>query len=262
MWPYAILTAAVGLSSWMYGQLPATERCDKPWIRPNKAGLKTTLNKHLFGQHIAKDIVLNVLTSHLENENPKEPLVLVFEGTTGVGKSHTMKLIVEHVYKEGEKSKFVHKFNPHEHFPYKRNIQSYKENLKERLKEAGKLCSRSIVIFEDADYLPGSDLLDVLHSFVGNEKQVFGIDFRKFVFIIISNRQGQLIANHTVTHWKSGKARDDITSKELDELLNFHAYRDAGGPLAESLLIKHNRVFFVPFLPLLHEHVHARMCKG
>ena len=76
------------------------------------------------------------------------------------------------------------------------------------------------------------------------------------MFIIISNRQGQLIADHAITHWKLGKAREDITVKELNELLNSRAYKDDKGPLAESLLIKHNLVsYFVPFLPLLREHV-------
>ena len=222
----------------------------------NKTKLKMALDEHLFGQHLAKAIILRVLTRHLEEENPERPLVLVFEGTTGVGKTYTRKFIVEYLYKKGEESQFVHRFHPKEHFPYAHKVESYQLHLIERLKEAGKRCSRSIVIFEEADKLHGSALLDVLHSFVGNEKQVYGADFRKFVFIIISNRQGQLIANYTLAHWESGKARKDITVKELDEVLTVDAYTDTGGPLAKSLLIKHNRVsYFVPFLPLLHEHV-------
>ena len=90
-----------------------------------------------------------------------------------------MLVIVEHLYKEGEKS---HRFNTLEHFPYASKVESYKRRIKGRLKGAGMLCSRLIVIFEDADYLPGSGLLNVLHSFVGYEEQPFGIDFRKFVF--------------------------------------------------------------------------------
>ena len=76
------------------------------------------------------------------------------------------------------------------------------------------------------------------------------------MFIIISNRQGDLIAARALAHWKSQKDREDITDKEMHDVLNSDVYKDAGGPLANSLLIRHNRVSrFVPFLPLLREHV-------
>ena len=61
---YAIPVAVIGvvLSTVLYGVFKSTncqdnECCDTTWIGLDKTELKMSLDKHLFGQHIAKRIV-------------------------------------------------------------------------------------------------------------------------------------------------------------------------------------------------------------
>jgi chromosomal replication initiation ATPase DnaA len=79
--------------------------------------MQNILDKQLFGQHLAADIVLNALRSHLNDEDPSKALVLSFHGWAGSGKTHLAELIMKSLYKEGTESKFVKFYMASYHFP-------------------------------------------------------------------------------------------------------------------------------------------------
>jgi chromosomal replication initiation ATPase DnaA len=53
-------------------------------------------------------LIVLVNWAHLSNDDPSKALALSFHGGTGTGKNHVSKIIANHIYKEGMKSKFVH----------------------------------------------------------------------------------------------------------------------------------------------------------
>ena len=89
-------------------------------------GLEDVLKSQLLVQHIASEVIMNALTGFMNNDNPNKPLVLSFHGTTGTGKNLASQLIVKNIYKKGMDSRFVHYFNSVVHFPYRRQLETYK----------------------------------------------------------------------------------------------------------------------------------------
>lgn len=89
-------------------------------------GLKSELDKNLFGQHIAIDTLIPALRKHVGNrDQSKKPLVLSFHGAVGTGKSHVVDLIIKNLYKEGKNSEHVHIYRGHADFPIDSEVDKY-----------------------------------------------------------------------------------------------------------------------------------------
>jgi len=54
-----------------------------------------------------------LLEQHYRNQHAPSSLLLGFHGTIGVGKTLVSKLVADHLYERGTKSKFVRTFNYH-----------------------------------------------------------------------------------------------------------------------------------------------------
>jgi len=91
----------------------------------NVSGLKTALNKELFGQHLAIDIVVTALKAHIEDKNPSKALVLSLHGWAGSGKTFTSQHLMNALYKSGMDSSFVRFFMSSYHFPDADKVQEY-----------------------------------------------------------------------------------------------------------------------------------------
>jgi len=74
-------------------------------------GLRQALSEELYGQHIASEMVPSLLEQQRRNRNRNTALLLSFHGMSGVGKTLFSRLVAEHLYKRGTKSKFVKTFN-------------------------------------------------------------------------------------------------------------------------------------------------------
>jgi hypothetical protein len=78
-------------------------------------------------------------------------------------------------------------------------------------------------------------------------------------YINFSNSGGKNIAKHALDHYNAGKPREELTHKELEELVKQASYNEGDGGLKKSELVgRHLIDAFVPFLPL--ERNHVRMC--
>ncbi|KAK1334058.1 hypothetical protein QTO34_005058 [Cnephaeus nilssonii] len=73
--------------------------------------LQKDLDRKLFGQHLAKKVILNALTRFISNPKPKKPLTLSLHGWTGTGKNFASKIIAENIYEGGLNSHYVHLFD-------------------------------------------------------------------------------------------------------------------------------------------------------
>lgn len=133
----------LGAGYWLFGQKNAKENretvlktvnpssyyefCSPIHIVDDIEGLKTDLQKRLFGQHIVNATLIPALRSHINNiEESEKPLVMSFHGTIGTGKNHVTDLIIKHFYKYGEDSKFVHRYRARKDFPVISEVEIYR----------------------------------------------------------------------------------------------------------------------------------------
>ncbi|XP_070581933.1 torsin-1A-like isoform X2 [Ptychodera flava] len=216
--------------------------------------LKTVMQERVYGQHLVEEVVLNTIQGHVRNPNPAKALVLSFHGWTGGGKNYVSRLIAESLFKAGMDSNYVHLFVATLHFPHKSHLEEYKMQLREWITTNVTKCGWQLFIFDEMDKMQ-SGMIDVIKPFLDHYPEIRGVDYRKSIYIFLSNTGGNDISMKTYEHWEAGKKREDITVKEMDELLQVHAFNEQGGLWHSDLIEKHLISFFVPFLPLERSHV-------
>lgn len=224
----------------------------------NRTALEEKLHKHVFGQHLATQVVLKALPGFIRNSNPKKPLTLSFHGWTGTGKNFISKIIAESIYKDGMKSKYVHHFEPTLHFPNPDFVNKYKDQLQAWIRGNVSLCSRSVFVFDEMDKMPPG-VIDSIKPFLDYYEQIDGVSYRKAVFIFLSNAGGDKINEVTLNFWQSGKNREQIQLKDIESSVSLGVFNNKESGFWHASLIEKNLIdFFVPFLPL--EYKHVRMC--
>ncbi|KAJ6652279.1 hypothetical protein lerEdw1_012765 [Lerista edwardsae] len=222
------------------------------------SALKLALDEKLFGQHLAKEVILKAITGFVNNPNPKKPLTLSLHGWAGTGKNFVSQIVAENIHRAGLKSKYVHLFLSTLHFPHDHQIKLYKDQLQKWIRGNVSACAKSVFIFDEMDKLhPG--LIDAIKPFLDYYEQIDGISYRRAIFIFLSNAGGDLITKVTLDFWKSGKAREEIQLKDLEPVLSVGVFNNKNSGLWHSSLIDRNLIdYFVPFLPL--EYKHVKMC--
>ncbi|CAC44293.1 Torsin-like protein [Caenorhabditis elegans] len=235
------------------------ECCHEPDVNFNYHTLDADIANLLFGQHLVKDVVVNSIKSHWYNENPRKPLVLSFHGYTGSGKNYVAEIIANNTFRLGLRSTFVQHIVATNDFPDKNKLEEYQVELRNRILTTVQKCQRSIFIFDEADKLP-EQLLGAIKPFLDYYSTISGVDFRRSIFILLSNKGGGEIARITKEQYESGYPREQLRLEAFErELMNF-SYNEKGGLQMSELISNHLIDHFVPFLPLQREHV--RSCVG
>lgn len=226
------------------------------WTKPNITGLQHALKKRVFGQHLVSDTVYKAVKGHLTNKSPSKALVLSFNGWTGSGKNFVSKIIAEHAFKKGMDSKFVHQIIATNDFPHKAHLGTYQEQLKRWVIGNVTNCARTMFIFDEMDKMP-EGLIDVLKPFLEHYTDVKGVNYRKSIFIFLSNTGGHLINEEVLKNWKAGKRREDITIRQMDQIINLGAFNMKGGFWHSTLIEKNLIDYFIPFMPMERAQVKA-----
>ena len=231
------------------------ECCTDRWTnRLNITGLQAAMRHRVFGQHLVTDTVYKAVKGHLLNKTPSKALALSFNGWTGSGKNFVSKIIAEHIFAKGMESAFVHQIIATHDFPHASEIESYKDSLKKWIVGNVTNCERSLFIFDEMDKMP-EGLVDVLKPFLDYHGEVGGINYRKSVYLFLSNTGGNLINEEVLKNWKLGKKRESITIKQMDRVINLGAFNAKGG-FWHAALIQANLIdYFVPFMPLQRSHI-------
>ncbi|XP_076842470.1 torsin family 1 isoform X2 [Brachyhypopomus gauderio] len=231
------------------------ETCDENWIGFNATGLQEDLQKKLFGQHVASQVVFKAVTGFMNNENPKKPLVLSLHGWTGTGKNFVSQLIAKNIYHKGMESGFVHLFTATAHFPHTRDLETYKTQLQQWIKGNVTNCPRSMFIFDEMDKMqPG--LIDSIKPYLDFYERLDGVSYRQAIFIFLSNAGGQNIVQVALDFWTAGRQREEIQLKDLETAVSLSVFNNQESGFWHTSLIDKNLVdFFVPFLPLEFKHV-------
>lgn len=249
--PAAIGSIAFGIYA---ARCTFEECCTDGWIINNITGLEYDLKNRVFGQHLVTNTVFKAIKGHLANKSPEKALALSFNGWTGCGKNHVSKIISNNVYKKGMDSSFVNLIISTHEFPHKDEVKTYKTLLKRWIVGNVTKCPRSLFIFDEMDKMP-EGLVDVLKPFLDHYPEVDGVDFRKSIFLFLSNTGSKVINSETLENWRNGKSRKDITIKQMDNIINLGAFNEKGGFWHTSLIDKHLIDYFVPFLPLERSHI-------
>uniref|UniRef100_A0A8C8B1R4 Torsin-1A n=1 Tax=Otus sunia TaxID=257818 RepID=A0A8C8B1R4_9STRI len=93
----------------------------------NISVIKMDLDRKVFGQHLAIQIVLRALSANMHSKRPRKPLVMSFHGWTGTGKSFVSNIIAENLYQLNiPRRRFVHHFSTVLHFPHLSHVHLYK----------------------------------------------------------------------------------------------------------------------------------------
>ena len=180
-----------------------SESCHQDYVKNDINKFKSLFSANVFGQHIVKETVANALRWHFKkikwgesdrDLGPKSPLVLSFHGGPGIGKNYVAKFIAESIFENGWNSKFVRRFVGTLDFPDKKKTEVYKDQLRNWIRGNVSECKQSLFIFDEIDKME-EGIIEAIKPFIDADETVQGVDFRKSIFIFLSNTGGQLIAN-------------------------------------------------------------------
>lgn len=249
---------ALGLSvlyaGWSALQCKYNECCSTPWIRSTVKDLENTLRSRLHGQPLVHHTVTGAIKEHLRNPHPRKALVLSFHGWTGAGKNYASTMIADSLYEKGMDSKFVHLYVATKHFPHQDEVPKYKKILHREIEQKVKECGRSLFIFDEIDKMPNG-LIDVIKPYLDFHKSLDGVDYRKSIFIFLSNTAGDVIARSTLAYWKDGIDRNKIALSDMEKLVGLGSFNEKGGLYRADIVEKNLIDVFVPFLPLERKQI-------
>ncbi|KAG2463732.1 TOR3A protein, partial [Polypterus senegalus] len=233
------------------------EECRSQQEDPTIQGLERDLEEKLHGQHLAKEVVVNAVRGFLKNSMPEKALALSFHGWSGTGKNFVGRMIAENLYRGGVKNECVRLYIAPFHFPHAKLLDVYRVQLMEGIKTTVQNCQQALFIFDEAEKMhPG--LLDTIKPYMDYYDNVDGTDFRKSIFIFLSNIGGSAINELALDIWHSGQDREDIAMDDLEPRLRNDVLESQGG-FSQSRLVSGNLIdFFVPFLPM--EYRHVKLC--
>nr|KAG5707781.1 hypothetical protein BaRGS_015941 [Batillaria attramentaria] len=142
-------------------------------------------------------------------------------------------------------------------------VPLYKDRLRDMIETSVKKCPESMFIFDEVDKMPGG-LIDTIKPYLDYHEHLNGVDYRRAIFIFLSNAGGSAITEYVLQRWRDGAKREDIKLSEVEKILARAAINSdteelfAGGLWHSELISKHLVTAFIPFLPLPRKSV--RQC--
>lgn len=251
--------AVVGIGSLVYEKVYCRwkECCTEKEIPGDINKLENLLKLKVYGQHIAEEVIINALKSHWdEKQPPSKALTLSFHGWPGGGKNYITGFIKESLFSLGGASDHVHHFNARIHFPEVSNVPQYQMQLYEWIKTNVTKCPKQLFVFDEVNKMH-SGLLNVIKPLIDYNSYVSKVDYRKSIFIFLSNTGESLITEQMIKLHRSGIERNDIQLQDFENLIIKGAFNEEGG-FHHSDAIKSNLIdHYVPFLPLELDHIRA-----
>lgn len=219
------------------------------------------LKTKVHGQPLILDPIHRSLMAHMINDHPSRPLVMYFSGWTGTGKTFVANLIAKNLFRNGLKSRFVKYISSSFHFPISirsdYDIDAQRIKLRDMIRDVVSQCERSLIILDELDKLPAG-VVDILQPLFDYAESVDGVQYRKAIFIFLSNTGANKLNGLSYKMFKEGKERKDLSRRDVEEILINESYEEPGGLRHSSLIKRYSIGVFIPFLPLERQHV--RLC--
>ncbi|KAK3099256.1 hypothetical protein FSP39_001712 [Pinctada imbricata] len=231
------------------------ECCSDRWIGLNATALRKELSDKLYGQHLVNSAVTGHVKGHMLSRSPTRAMALSFHGGTGTGKNYVSKIIAENIYRKGMKSQYVHLIAATKEFPHEDMVPLYKDKLRNLIEKSIRTCERSLFIFDEVDKMPAG-IIDTIKPYIDYYEQLNGVDYRKSMFIFLSNTGSTEIFDTTLKYWQDSRSREDIRLLDMENMVTKAALNTKTSGLYHSdVLIKHLVTAYIPFLPLERRHV-------
>lgn len=229
------------------------ECCGDVHLHANLTGLRKALRQSLFGQHLVSEPVVSTIRGHINNPDPKKPLVISFHGWTGNGKNFVVNFVAEHLFYYGMQSRFIHKFIASMDFAHASHSLRYREEVRRQIIETAASCERqTLFIFDEMDKLPDGVVDGIVPLLRHNTHHIRGVDLRRTIFVFISNVGGEEINDYVTDAYQSGRSRETLSTGEMERVISQVKTRDNW---FRSLTEVDAIDLYVPFLPMEREHI-------
>lgn len=225
--------------------LNAIENLDDNILKYDLDGLEKTMHREVFGQTLAIENIMGLLKDYLATHIHNKPLVVSFNGPSGVGKSHVGWLLAKHFRSVMGSNSVLHYFTMH-HCPNNSSVLTCQSELSQTISEMVTQAEIEekipLFILDEVEFMSPS-LLDTLSGFFQTNQTN---EFLNAVYILISNLGGDEITDVLLQ-----KVADDITQQQwqVEEL------RSAVHPVLSHIHPLWALVEIVPFVLLEKNHI-------
>ncbi|NP_001089731.1 torsin-4A-B [Xenopus laevis] len=193
----------------------AIENLDDNLQKYDLDGLEKTLQREVFGQTRAIEKLMDHLKDYLATHYHNKPLVLSFNGPSGVGKSHTGRLLAKH-FRSVVDNDFVLQYYTNHNCPNESDVIQCQAEVSAMISQ---MISRAeieekipVFLFDEVEAMPVA-LLDVLHSYFQLNQSN---EYLNVVYILISN-----IGGHEITKFVLQNVSNDFFNlpQELHQIV-------------------------------------------
>ncbi|XP_039178940.1 torsin-4A isoform X1 [Crotalus tigris] len=175
--------------------LNAIENLDDNLIKYDLDGLEKTMAREVFGQPLVIERVMGLLKDYLATHVHNKPLVISFNGPSGVGKSHIGWLLAKHFRSVMGSHSVLHYFTVH-HCPNDTSVSTCQLELSETI---GDMVAQAemeevipVFILDEVEFMP-NPLLETLGGFFQKNQTN---EYLNAIYILISNLGGEEITHH------------------------------------------------------------------
>lgn len=88
-------------------------------------------------------------------------------------------------------------------------------------------CQKQLFIFDEVNKMPPK-VLNVIKPMIDYNQDVEKVDYRKAIFIFLSNTGESLITEKAVQLWKAGVRREDVRLQDFESLITMGAFNEEG----------------------------------
>ncbi|XP_048369271.1 torsin-4A isoform X2 [Sphaerodactylus townsendi] len=227
--------------------LNAIENLDDNLLKYDLDGLERTMHREVFGQPLAIESITALLKDYLATHIHNKPLVISFNGPSGVGKSHVGWLLAKHFRSVVGHSFVLHYFTMH-HCPDNASSLACQLDLSEKISDMvtqAEIEEKIPFFILDEVELMSPALLETLSRFLQTNQTN---EFLNAVYILISKVGGKEITDFLLQNVSSDLPRPQSEVEELMTSLR---------PVLSNVHPLWGFVEIVPFVLLEKNHIQS-----
>lgn len=122
------------------------------------------------------------------------------------------------------------------------------------IQNAIKSCEQSIFIFDEVDKMPAG-VFESIASILDYHGNFGSSNFRKAIFIFLTNAGGNEIADALDRIMSNGKYREQTKIQDFESIAEAGAFYVKGGLMKATIITSGLIDHFLPFLPLERRHI-------